>query len=312
MKLLSFYQGEKIKLGVKTEKGILDVSGTLEKKPMKDIPESIDEILIEDRTPLLLLKEYIEVVGEEGVFLKEESLNFAPAVPRPNKIIGVGLNYWGYLRDSDTPTPDFPRLFSKFADAVNSHEGIIRIPDNASQVDYEGELAFVVGKKGRLIDPKDAMEYVLGYTITNDVTCRDFQDLTPSWFPGKSCDTFAPLGPYLVTADEIPNPNDLSLKAWVNGELRQDTNTSDMIVKIPEIISGVSKFLTICPGDVFLTGSPEGIIVCYPADEREALWLKEGDVLEVEIENLGRLVNHVKDEKNCVDLPDYNPEIFRV
>lgn len=285
-----------MKLGVLRDQKVLNVTDTLLKQPMEGVPSAIADFWVDDEGPLKLLSDYIEGLGEAGIYTEVSEIDFAPAVPRPNKIIGVGLNYWGYLRDSDTPRPNFPRLFSKFPEAVVAQNGAVILPANAQRVDYEGELAVVIGKTGRLIPVESAMDHVFAYTITNDITCRDFQELTPSWVPGKCCDTFAPLGPYLVTADEIEDPNHLNLKTWINGELRQNTNTSDMIVKIPEIISGISRFFTLRPGDVVLTGSPEGIIICYPEEEQAALWLKDGDVLEVEIEGLGKLISTCRAE----------------
>lgn len=291
MKIVSFIQNGMIKLGVRTERGILNVTDSLSGHPIAGVPASVDALLVDDPLPKQRLVDYVSGIGEDGILVDEATLAYAPAVPRPNKIIGVGLNYWGYLRDSDTPRPDFPRLFSKFPESTVATGGPVILPANARHVDYEGELAVVIGKTGRLIPVESAMDHVYGYTVTNDVTCRDFQELTPSWVPGKCCDSFAPLGPWIVTADEIADPNDLHLKTWINGELRQNTSTSDMIVKVPEIISGISRFFTLRAGDVILTGSPEGIIICYPEAEREDLWLKPGDVMEVEIEGIGRLVN---------------------
>ena len=301
MKLLSIYQNGTIHLGVKTEHGILDVTGTLTEFPSDGVPGHISEILVDERAPLNDLSNYVERIGRQGHFVDESAIEFAPAVPHPNKIIGIGLNYYGYLEVCGLPKPDFPRIFGKYSETAAAHQGEVIIPANTMMLDYEGELAVVIGKTGRLISEADAMDYVLGYCNTNDLTCRDFQNLTPSWLPGKSCDTFAPIGPWIVTADEVPDPNALAMKTWVNGELRQDSSTADMIFKVAELISGVSRFFTLRPGDVFLTGTPAGVVCCQPEELKEKLWLKDGDIVEIEIEKLGKLTNYVISEKNPVN-----------
>ncbi len=297
MKLVSFLHRDTIHLGVRTTHGILDVTATLERFPQAGVPRHIDEILVDDPSPLMNLRVYVDRCGDQGITVAEEELVFAPAVPRPNKIIGIGLNYYGYLDVCGLPKPDFPRIFGKFSETVAPHRGDVIIPANTRNLDYEGELAVIIGKTGRLISEADAMDHVLGYCNTNDLTCRDFQNLTPSWLPGKTCDTFAPLGPWIVTADEIPDPNDLTVRTWVNGELRQDSTTADMIFQVAELISGVSRFFTLRPGDVFLTGTPAGVVCCQPEAIRPELWLKDGDVVEIEIEKLGRLTNYVRREE---------------
>jgi len=293
MRLLNFYYNNTLHLGVKNKNGILDITESLKKFPVDNVPKTMDEIF-KDTDSLNNLEEYINKYGNNGVLRAEDDLEFESCVPNPGKIVGIGLNYYDYLKSANLIKPDYPRLFNKYSDAVVGHKGIVRIPSNARQVDYEGELGVIIGLKARLVTSENAMKHVLGYCNVNDVSCRDFQDLTPSWLPGKACDTFAPLGPYLVTSDEVPDPHNLQLTTYLNGELRQNTSTSEMICKIPDLISYVSKFFTLMPGDVILTGSPDGMIICYPEDER--VWLKEGDVLEVEVGNLGRLISYVKDE----------------
>lgn len=294
MKLLNFYYNDALHLGVKNKQGILDITESLKKIPGDNVPSSMDEIFKNDDS-VNILQKYINGLGTGGIYREEDELTFESCVPSPGKIVGVGLNYYDYLKSANLEKPDYPRLFNKYSEAVVGHRGIVRIPKNGTQVDYEGELAVVIGKRTRLVDTKNALDYVFGYCNANDVSCRDFQDLTPSWLPGKACDTFAPLGPYLVTADEVPDPNNLQLKTFLNGELRQNTSTSEMIRGIPELISYISQFFTLMPGDVILTGSPDGMIICYPEEER--VWVKDGDIMEVEVGNLGRLVSYAKDEE---------------
>lgn len=294
MKLLSFYQNEELHFGVKTKEGILDITESLKEIPSSDVPSSMNEVF-KNKNSFNILQKYITGFGKDGIYHEENKLTFESCVPNPGKIVGVGLNYYDYLKAANLDKPEYPRLFNKYSESVVGHRGIVRIPKNGTQVDYEGELGVVIGKKARLVNTKNALDYVFGYCNVNDVSCRDFQDLTPSWLPGKACDTFAPLGPYLVTADEIPNPNNLQIKTFLNGELRQNTSTSEMIRGVPELISYISQFFTLMPGDVILTGSPDGMIICYPEEER--VWVKDGDIMEVEVENLGRLVSYVKNEE---------------
>lgn len=298
MKLVTFRTPEGLKLGVKTDKGILDVAGALDDIPSDgEFSSSLDDILQAGKAAIQPLQEYVDKVERaniETLFLKEEDLDLGPCVPNPGKIVGIGLNYYGYLKLSDTPKPDFPYIFTKFPSAVRATGDPVIIPFNSEQVDFEAELAIVIGKKARNVSPENALDYVFGYCNANDFSARDLQYSTQSWLPGKCCDSFCPIGPYLVTADEIGDPNNLYLKAYLNRKLLQDSNTSDMILKCNEIISGISKLFTLEPGDIILTGTPEGIIMTFPEEER--VWLQEGDELVVEIEKLGRLVNTMKKE----------------
>ena len=259
-----------------------------------DLPSSMDAFIEDGERARAQIQAYIDRPEKDIAYLKESSLLLGPCVPHPTKIIGVGLNYREYMVNQNCPFPPFPHLFNKFSDAVRGQGDPILIPANASQVDFEGELAVVMGKSARLVSEENALNYVLGYCCTNDISCRDFQNATTSWVPGKCCDSFAPVGPYLVTADEVKDPNQLRVKAWVNDELRQDFCTDDMIRDVKFLISGISKFFTLKPGDILLTGTSIGIIMCDPEEKR--VWLKDGDVLKVEVEGLGQLTNPVKKE----------------
>lgn len=298
MKLVTFRTPEGLKLGVKTDKGILDVDKALENVPADGkVLSTLDELLQAGKDGIQSLQEYVDKVengNNTAFFLEEENLELGPCVPRPGKIIGIGLNYYGYLKLSDTPKPNFPYIFTKFPTAVRATEDPIIIPFNSEQVDFEAELAIVIGKKARNVSPEEALDYIVGYCNANDFSARDLQYSTQSWLPGKCCDSFCPIGPYLVTSDEVGDPNNLTLRAYLNGKRLQDSNTSDMIFKCNELVSGVSQFFTLEPGDVILTGTPEGIIMTFPEEER--VWLQEGDELVVEVEKLGRLVNKMKKE----------------
>ncbi|RGY97696.1 fumarylacetoacetate hydrolase family protein [Clostridium sp. AM58-1XD] len=297
MRLLTIKKENGYELGVKLPEGILNVTECLKKYPTDYVPGTMEEVIGGGGKALTELNRFItELTNEVKVeFTKdEERVEFGPCVPNPGKIIGIGLNYQAVLEESNGKKPVFPHLFNKFSDSVVGHKGVVTIPANSNEVDYEAELAIVIGKRARLVSEEEALDYVLGYCNTNDISARDFQYSTTSWIPGKCCDNFCPIGPYIVTKDEVPDPNNLALRGYVNGELRQDHNTSDMIFNCRAIISGISKYFTLKPGDVILTGTSGGIILTYPEDKR--VWLKEGDILEVEMGNLGRLVNIVKKE----------------
>ena len=296
MRLLTIHTPKGLKLGVKTTKGILDVADALEVNPSAvKVPATMKELMSAGRNGLSVLDNYMAKMENEiaeGFFLKENEIKFGPCVPQPGKIIGIGLNYRGYLKESNTPRPKFPYIFAKFPSAVRATGDHIYIPFNSTQVDFEAELAIVIGKKARRVAKEEALDYVIGYCNANDFSARDLQYSTDSWLPGKCCDSFCPIGPYLVTPDEVGDPNNLSLRAIVNGELRQNSNTSDMIFSCKELVSAVSQFFTLEPGDIILTGTPEGIIMTDPEEQR--VWLEEGDEIRVEIEKLGSLVNKMK------------------
>jgi 2-keto-4-pentenoate hydratase/2-oxohepta-3-ene-1,7-dioic acid hydratase in catechol pathway len=186
--------------------------------------------------------------------------------------------------------PEVPILFSKYANALAAHREDIRIPPETSQVDYEVELGVVIGRPARRVAAERALDYVAGYCVANDVSARDLQMRTSQWMLGKMLDGFLPLGPYLVTADEVPEPQALGLRCFVNGEKRQDSSTSDMIFSVAEIVSYTSRYVTLEPGDLIITGTPAGVILGMPEPRP---WLAAGDVLELEIDGLGRLVNRL-------------------
>ncbi len=210
-----------------------------------------------------------------------------PLVPRPGKVICVGLNYKAHIEETQREDSDYPVLFTKFATSLAGAYDPILCPPESKQVDYEGELAVVIGAPARRVAPARALEIVAGYTVANDVTMRDFQYRTHQWLQGKAWDASTPLGPALVTADEVPDPAALSLRTLVNGELVQEATTDLMIFPVPTLISVVSEFATLQPGDVILTGTPAG--VGFRRDPQ--LLMGDGDVAVVEIDGIGRTEN---------------------
>lgn len=209
------------------------------------------------------------------------------------KLICIGKNYADHAREMGGDVPEIPVVFSKFASAINAPGAAVVLPDISEQVDFEAELVVVIGKQGRNVAADKAMEHVFGYCCGNDISARDWQKGKPGgqWLMGKTFDTFAPLGPAVVTADEVGDPHDLSIQLRLNGETMQSASTSDLIFRIDFLIEHVTKFFTLRPGDLIFTGTPSGV----GAGRNPQLFLKAGDQLEVEIENLGVLANQVND-----------------
>jgi 2-keto-4-pentenoate hydratase/2-oxohepta-3-ene-1,7-dioic acid hydratase in catechol pathway len=212
-------------------------------------------------------------------------------VPGPQKIVCLGLNYRDHAAESGMEVPKEPILFSKYPSALIGHQGEIVLPEVSTEVDYEAELVVVVGKGGRHIPRERAMEHVAGYTIGHDVSARDWQLHKPGkqWMTGKTFDTFAPVGPALVTADEVPDPHNLGIRLRLNGKTMQDSNTNQLIFRVDEIIAYLSKIFTLEPGDLIFTGTPPGVGMA----RKPPVWLQPGDIVEVEIDGLGILRNSV-------------------
>ena len=227
-----------------------------------------------------------------GVTLPRRSVRIGAPVPRPGKIVCVARNYAAHAKERGNEPPPEPVLFIKASSAVIGPGDEIVLPAASKQVDYEAELAAVVGRTVRDVSEDEALDCIGGYTAANDVTARDYQNVRGQRFLGKSCDTFAPLGPVLVTADEISDPQDLGLRCTVSGELRQDARTKEMIFPLAKVVSFASRLMTLEPGDVILTGTPSGV----GAASDPPRWLREGDIVDVEIDGVGRLRNYVRQE----------------
>ena len=213
---------------------------------------------------------------------------FAP-VPRPGKIVCIGMNYRDHAAEIGLGLPNVPTIFSKFSSCVIAPGEPVVIPAGSTQVDYEAELAVVIGRRATRVAADRAYDYVLGYTGFNDVTARDFQFGDLQWQRGKSCDTFAPMGPTIVTTDEIPDPHTLRITLTLNGAVMQDSNTSQMIFGVPDLIEFVTHSITLEPGDLIATGTPSGVGFA----RKPPVFLKAGDVMEVGIERVGGLGNPV-------------------
>jgi 2,4-didehydro-3-deoxy-L-rhamnonate hydrolase len=212
-------------------------------------------------------------------------------VYKPSKIICIGLNYAKHAKETNVAIPKEPILFFKSTTAICGPDDDIIIPKNSVKTDWEVELAVVIGKRASYVDGDEAMDYVAGYCLHNDVSEREFQiERGGQWVKGKSCDTFAPLGPWLATKDEIENVNNLRLWLTVNGKKMQDGNTDDLIFNIPQVVSYISQFMTLLPGDIISTGTPHGVALGM----NPPVYLKAGDVVELGIDGLGTQKQHVK------------------
>lgn len=209
--------------------------------------------------------------------------------PSPGKLICIGLNYRDHAIESNAPIPEEPICFSKFASAIGGPGSDVPLPSVCTQVDYEAELVVVIGKSGKKVAEKDAMQHVAGYMNGNDVSARDWQLHKPGkqWLLGKTPDGFAPVGPWLVTADEVPNPHDLAIELTLNGVKMQSSRTKELIFNIPQIIAYLSQIITLSPGDLIFTGTPPGVGMA----RKPPVFLKPGDVMAVSIEGLGTLNN---------------------
>ena len=284
MKLVNFTVGEQIHLGVKCEQGIVDVKMTAVANYL-DVPTTMEQVIVSGEKGLLQLAKLIK---KEVQAIPEEKVIYAPCVTSPEKIICVGLNYVSHTSESKVEIPTVPILFSKFNNALAAHNQTIQLPTVAKKFDYEAELVIVIGKEATNVSKEDALSYVFGYAVGNDLSARDLQFVSGQWLLGKTCDNFAPIGPYLVTADEV-DPNNLDIKCEVNGEARQSSNTCNMIFDCATIISYASQYMTLKPGDIIFSGTPGGVILGYPESEQH--WLKAGDKVVVSIDKIGTLIN---------------------
>jgi acylpyruvate hydrolase len=227
---------------------------------------------------------------DRGLVRRAESVRLCAPVPRPTKLILVGLNYRDHAEEAGMKIPEVPTIFSKYANCVIGPGDAIKIPKVSAMIDYEAEYAFVIGRAGRDIPPDRAMDYVAGYTIVNDVSCRDYQMKTGQWMIGKTFDTFAPMGPYLVTRDEIADPHNLGISLRLNDQRMQRSNTRNLIFKTEYLIAFLSQVFTFEPGDVVSTGTPGGVGFA----RKPPVFMKPGDRVRVEVEGLGTLENPVE------------------
>jgi 2-keto-4-pentenoate hydratase/2-oxohepta-3-ene-1,7-dioic acid hydratase in catechol pathway len=275
-------------LGIRTRRGIVDVAQAADALGISPPPQSVDELLT-GRGDIASLQRIAEQAPAVAI-RAEHAVEFGPLVSAPPKIICMGLNYREHLAETGMAPQAFPDLFNKYNTALNRHNGTIAVSTlDAKEFDYESELVALMGKEARNVSEADALSYVFGYTAGNDFSARDLQLRTSQWMTGKTPDQFAPIGPWLVTCDQIGDPQTLQIQTFVNDEStpRQDANTSQMIFSVAQIISYTSQFITLQPGDVIFTGTPSGVILGHPKDKQ--VWLKPGDRITTRISKLGEL-----------------------
>jgi 2-keto-4-pentenoate hydratase/2-oxohepta-3-ene-1,7-dioic acid hydratase in catechol pathway len=273
--------------GVMVDNFVVDRSD-LEKELNIKLPEDIVSFI--SSTYLNMVLEEVKRISFKQVF-KLEDLKLLAPIPNPPKILCLGLNYIDHAEEQQKTPPDEPMIFIKPRTSIAGPFDDIYVPsDYVQQLDYEGELAVIIGKLGKRISASKALDYVLGYTVFNDLSARDIQAKDKQWTRGKSLDQFAPIGPWIVTRDEIENPYNLKIVTKVNDEVRQNSSTSKMVHKIDRVIEILSKGMTLEPGDIIATGTPSGVGVFMKPKPK---FLKHGDIVEITIEKIGTIRNRI-------------------
>ncbi len=282
MRLLTFeYQGAR-RVGVRSGDTIVDVN-----RVDADIPPDLVRLLEAGPAALGSARE----AAERGEGIDADLVRVVAPIQNPQKILCIGLNYADHAAESNMPIPSEPVVFSKFSSTIVGPGDAIRLPSVTRSIDYEAELVVVIGTSGKDISESDAFGHVAGYTVGHDVSARDFQLEKPGgqWLLGKTFDTFAPLGPDIVTPDEVDDPHNLDIRCILNGETVQDSNTQQLIFKIDQLIAYLSRVITLQPGDLIFTGTPPGVGMA----RQPQLWLKAGDTVVCEVDGIGRLENPV-------------------
>lgn len=299
MKLISYrYQGDEA-IGVVVGERVVNLNdnlaligkaGTLA-SDMVELLQAGDEALNTAREVAQAFQQMLvdDPQRANTISLPLEEIEHLPPVTRPQKILAIGANYRAHCAESGMPIPQKPIVFVKVTSALIAHGDTILYPSITQELDYEGELAVVIGKQAKNVSEYEAMRYVAGYTIMNDVSARDLQRTEGQWSRAKGCDTFAPCGPWLVTSDEIADPHRLAIETRVNGEVRQQATTADMIFPIPALIAHITAGITLLPGDIITTGTPAGVGVYR---QPKGL-LQPGDEVTIRIEGIGELRNRV-------------------
>lgn len=293
MKAVKFQYNGKINYGAMRSEQLLNLP-ELGKQLGKTLPAEIEQF-ISDQTAWKTAEDLLKKAKPQE--LKAASIPVGRAkllapIASPPKILCLGLNYDSHVNETNDQRPEQPVVFMKPATAiVGPNEKIVKRPF-VTQLDYEGELAIVVGKKAKDVPVSEALNYIFGYTVLNDVSARDFQFKGSQWTSGKSFDTFAPIGPCITMSGQMPNTDNLTIKTWVNGELRQNGNTKDMIFSTGEVIYHLSRIMTLEPCDIIATGTPSGVgMAMHPPR-----WLKSGDTVQIEIDGIGTLENTVEEQ----------------
>jgi len=290
VKLCTFEHAGATRLGVVLDDGVADLASAA-----PELPREMTALLAAGASALGRAAEAAAGVRER---LPLDAVRLAAPILRPPKFLAIGLNYADHVAESGQPTPKLPTVFNKQSTCVTGPRDPVHMPRVSPALDYEGELGFVVGRRCRHVPRERAHEVIAGYLVVNDVSVRDWQLRVPTWTMGKSFDTHGPIGPWLTTADEAGDPHGLRLRTWVNGELRQDSNTKQLIFDCFALVEHLSTAFTLEPGDVVATGTPGGVGIAH----KPPRLLQVGDVVRVEIEGLGALENPVVAEPDTATL----------
>jgi acylpyruvate hydrolase len=284
MKLVTFVHNGHSRIGALTGNGsVVDLQ-----RANPQLPSDMLALLAGGADTLALAGQAVASAPADAV-LALASVTLQAPIPRPGKILCIGLNYRDHAAESNQPIPEYPTVFTKYNNTVIGPGEAIVLPTISEQIDYEAEFAFVIGRTARNVAAADALDYVAGYLPFHDVSARDYQMRTSQWTVGKTFDTFGPMGPALVTSDEIADPHDLDISLTINGEVLQSSNTSNLIFSVNELIADLTSFMTLEPGDLISTGTPSGVGMARTPQR----WLRAGDVVALTIEGLGTLENPV-------------------
>lgn len=288
MRLVTFGSGEGLRVGVVSGDGVVDLARAAQGKEAEWFA-SMEALLAAGEAAFRLARTLGETQAQR---LLLSALRLGPPVPRPTKIIALGFNYHEHAEEFSTKAPEAPLIFAKYPNSICGPFDPIVLPpgDEEPQVDYEAELAVVIGRRCKGVTAQRAMEVIAGYMALNDVSERRWQFGDKQWTRGKSPDTFCPIGPWLITPDEVPDPHALGIRSRVNGELRQNSSTSLLVHRIPKLIEYCSASMTLEPGDIIATGTPRGVGMHF----KPPAFLKPGDVVEIEIDGVGAIRNQVK------------------
>jgi acylpyruvate hydrolase len=292
MKLVTYKVNEEVKVGALSGDQVIDLAAAHEAKTGQatEFPKSMMAFLQAGAAGLEMARAALAFAGQRQEFATSVSqIFFLPPVVKPGKVLALGRNYAAHAKEGNAKVPDYPMLFNKTATSLTGAGQPIVIPAVCKKVDYEGELAIIIGKRCRNVSEDEALDYVAGYAVGNDVSARGWQRRTSQFAVGKMVDTFGPLGPALVTSDEVADVQKLSIRTWVNGQLMQKSDTSYMIFSVAFTISYISQISTLEPGDVIFSGTPEGVGFA----QKPPFFLKAGDEVTIEIESIGRLTNPV-------------------
>lgn len=292
MRFCTYQVGGEPRVGIVAENGVVDLRALARRRRLPSVPDDMLELIAEVPTLELraLAREARKWVSAGGEAVPVARARLLAPIPRPRKnIVCMGRNYAEHAEESGNAPPEVPVFFTKPPTAVVGPEAPVTRHAITEQLDYEVELVAVIGRRARNVAPANALEFVFGYTVMNDVTARDLQRRHQQWFKGKSLDTFAPLGPWIVHRSAISDPQQLRLSMRINGEVRQDSTTASMVFTVAQLISVLSMGMTLEPGDLLATGTPAGVAMGMNPPK----WLQPGDVMEAEVEGIGVLRNRV-------------------